>query len=69
MPKLTLELNDRINSMLQELADKEGTSKVDVIRSALALFKYVDQEVGKGPNRSLAIVEDGDILKEIKVLH
>ena len=68
MPKLTLELSDRVNSMLEELAAKEGTTKVDVVRKAIALFKYVDQEVVEKHDRELAIVQNDKVLKEI-VLH
>jgi predicted transcriptional regulator len=69
MPKLTLEFNDRVNSMLEELAAKEGTTKVGIIRKALALFKYVDQEIGDDQDRGLAIVENNKVVHKIKVLH
>ena len=65
MPKLTVEFNDRMNQMLEELAAKEGTKKVDIIRRALSLYKYVDEEVGDGGKRRLAITEDEKVLKEI----
>lgn len=65
MPKLTVEFNERINQMLEELAAKDETTKVDVIRRALALYKYVEEEVGKGDHRRLAIAEDEKVIKEI----
>jgi hypothetical protein len=51
--------------MLEELAAKEDTTKVDIIRRALALFKYVEEEVGVGDKRKLAIPEDDKVVKEI----
>ena len=65
MPKLTIEFNDRLNEMLEQLAAKEDTTKVDIIRRALALFKYVEEEVGVGDKRKLAIAEDDKVVKEI----
>lgn len=68
MPKLTLEFNDRMNHILQDLAARDDTSKVEVLRRALALYKYVVEETEKGDKRGLAIVDDDKIVKEI-VLH
>ncbi len=65
VPKLTVEFNDRINEMLEQLAAKDDTSKVDVIRRALALLKYVEDEVGDNEKRKLAIAEDDHVVKEI----
>lgn len=65
MAKLTVEFNDRMNEMLQTLAAKEQTSKVDVIRRALALYKYVEEEAGKSDKRRLAITEDDKVIKEV----
>ncbi len=65
MPKLTVEFNERINQMLEELAAKDETTKVAVIRRALALYKYVEEEVGKDERRRLAITEDDKVVKEI----
>ncbi len=65
MPKLTVEFNDRMRDMLEELAAKEGTTRVDVIRRALALLKYVDDEVSENDKRRLAITENDKVVKEI----
>lgn len=65
MPKLTVEFNDRMNEMLEQLAAKQGTTKVDIIRRALALLRYVEAEVGDSDKRRLAISEDDKVLKEI----
>lgn len=68
MPKLTVEFSGRWHDLLSELAAKEGTTKSDVLRRALALLKYVEDEVGANDKRRLAIAEDDKVLKEI-VLH
>jgi predicted transcriptional regulator len=65
MPKLTVEFNERMNEMLEALAAKEDTTKVDIIRRALALYKYVEEEVRENERRRLAIAEGDKVVKEI----
>ena len=53
------------DKILRELAEKGDTSKVDVIRRALALYNYVNKEV-KEKDLKLAVADEEDkILKEI----
>jgi predicted transcriptional regulator len=68
MPKLTVEFNDGMNELLQELAARDRTTKVDIIRRALALYRYVIEETDKPEKRRLAIAEGDKVVKEI-VLH
>lgn len=65
MPRLTIEFNDQVNEILEDLADKDQTTKVDVIRRALALYKYVHKEAIE-QKRKLSITDDEDkIIKDI----
>ena len=65
MPRMTIEFPDQVDEILKELAKKGHTSKVDVIRRALALYNYVNKEV-KEKDLKLSVTSDQDkILKEI----
>ena len=65
MPRITIEFPEQVDKILKELAEKGGTSKVDVIRRALALYNYVNKEV-KEKDLKLAVADEEDkILKEI----
>ena len=65
MPRITIEFPEQVDKILRELAEKGDTSKVDVIRRALALYNYVDKEV-KEKDLKLAVADEEDkILKEI----
>ncbi len=65
MPRITIEFPEQVDKILRELAEKGDTSKVDVIRRALALYNYVNKEV-KEKNLKLTIADEEDkILKEI----
>ncbi len=64
MPKLTVEFNDKMNATLEQLAEEKGTTKVDVLRRAVALYKYLDAEQ-QGGNKKVSITENDNILKDI----
>jgi hypothetical protein len=62
MPKLTVEFNDKMNDILEQLAEEKGTTKVDVLRRAVALYKYLDTEQKDG---RVSITRDNTIVKDI----
>jgi len=64
MPRITIEFPEQVDKILKELAEKGDTSKVDVIRRALALYNYVDKEV-KEKDLKLTVSDKDKILKEI----
>ena len=65
MPRITIEFPEQVDKILRDLAEKGDTSKVDVIRRALALYNYVNKEV-KEKDLKLAVADEEDkILKEI----
>jgi predicted transcriptional regulator len=45
MPRLTIACPEQVDKLLKELAEKGDTSKVDVLRRALALYNYVNKGV------------------------
>jgi predicted transcriptional regulator len=65
MPKLTVEFNDKMNDTLGQLAEDRGTSKVEVLRRAVALYKYLDSEQKEGGNKKVSITQGDNILKDI----
>ena len=64
MPRITIEFPEQVDKILRELAEKGDTSKVDVIRRALALYNYVNKEV-KEKDLKLTVSDEDKILKEI----
>jgi len=65
MPRLTIEFPEQIAQILTDLAAKDHTTKVDVIRRALALYNYVHREA-VDKKLKLSITDDRDeILKDI----
>jgi predicted transcriptional regulator len=65
MPRITIEFPEQVDKILKELAEKGDTSKVDVIRRALALYNYVNKEVKEKDLKLTVADEDDKILKEI----
>ena len=69
---MTVEFNDRMNDILEEMADKKGTTKVDILRRAVALYKYITNELhcrrtGDPVKRLVIRNLDDVILKEVIV--
>lgn len=44
MPKLTVELNERLNGYLEDLAKEQGIAKTQVLRRAIGLLRYMEQK-------------------------
>jgi predicted transcriptional regulator len=64
MPKLTVEFSDKMNEILEQLANEKETTKVDVLRRAVALYKYLDSEQ-KDESMKVSITQDGKAVKDI----
>lgn len=69
MATLVVEFNSKTDEILEEMADKKGTTKVDILRRAVAVYKYITNELhcrreGDTPKK-LVIRRDEEILKEI----
>lgn len=66
MPKMTLKFDDRINTILTVLAERKATTKVDIIRRALAAYKYLDDELQDSDRRvSITSVKEDIIIKDV----
>lgn len=53
--RLSLELSDSANSMLEEVARHNATTKADVLRRAIALIAFADKLKERG--ESLAVTD------------
>jgi hypothetical protein len=65
MAKLTVEFNDKMNDILEKLAEEKGTSKVDVLRRAVALYRYLDSEQNQDENQKVSITKNNKVVKDI----
>ena len=66
MPRLTIQFDRQIDKMLKELAERKGTTKVDILRRALSAYKYLDDETLDGKKRvSVTSTEEDKILKDV----
>ena len=67
---MTVEFNDAMNDILEKMADKKGCTKVDILRRAVALYKYLTNElhcrrVGDKVKKLVIRNREGMILKEV----
>jgi predicted transcriptional regulator len=64
--KLTVQFSDGATRVLEELASKNETTKTDILRRALALYDYVEEQVADHRGRNLSITDtEGKVLKDI----
>lgn len=65
MPRLTIDFPDRAYQTLNELAEKDQTTKVEIIRRSLALYNYIHREA-VDRNLKLSVTDQDDaIIKDI----
>ena len=65
MPRFTVEFPKQSNETLESLAKKDDTTKVDVLRRALALYNYIHKEA-VDKDLKLSITDDEDrVIKDI----
>ena len=61
--RININLNDKQQDTITELAKELGTTKSDVLRTALALLKVAVKENKSG--NSLSVTKDGKVVKEL----
>lgn len=66
MPKCTIKFSSQANKLVEELADRKNTTKDEIVRHALAMYKYLSDETSCGDKRvSITSAEYDRILKDI----
>ena len=65
MPKLTVQFGDQMNKMLKELAVEKGTTKTEIIRRALATYKYLNDKRKDGASSVSARSADNETLEDV----
>ena len=66
MARMTIEVPDQLNALLEELAKTDGLAKVDVIRRAIALYNYAHQQGVSTGKVKLSLTDKADkVLKDI----
>lgn len=64
MAKYTMDMSEEFDRLLSDLAKKSRTTKAQVVRQAVALFKLVKEETERG--KKIAITNQSDqVEKEI----
>ncbi len=65
MPRFTIDIDDKFNNVLSELA--KGTTKADVIRRAVASYQYLKAETsGQASDKRISITDAaGNIQKDV----
>lgn len=65
MARLTVQFPEKTSQTLEELAAQDQTSKTEVIRKAISLYKYLERETRDGKHNVAIVDENGKVVKEI----
>lgn len=67
MARLTVQLPEQANEVLADLSEKGEVSKTEILRRALAVYKYLDNETRDGKHKVAIADENGKVVKEILI--
>ena len=66
MPKLTIQFDETVDKLLKDLSESKGTTKAEIIRRALATYKYLTDETKDNDKRvSVTLSKEAKILKDV----
>lgn len=54
--RLSVNINDETEQALKELAERRGTTVTEIVRRAVSVYKFVEDEVGRD-GKALQIVD------------
>ena len=66
--KILIAIANDTTEELDRLAEKQGTTRVDIIRRALALYMIADREISENPAKRRVSITQGDKILESFVL-
>jgi len=64
MARFTIDTDQQFVQNLSELVNLTGGTKADVLRKALATYKYLKTE-DQNPETKVSITKDGSVLKDV----
>jgi predicted transcriptional regulator len=65
--RLSININDETAAALQELAKKRGVSVTEIVRRAVSVYKFVEDEVSDG-DKTLQLVDNQDRVTQLAIL-
>lgn len=67
MARLTVQFPTQTSDLLSELSAQDSVSKTEILRRALAVYKYLEKETRDGKHKIAITDEDGKVVKEILI--
>ena len=66
MARLTIQFPEKTSNILKEMAENEESTQTEILKRAVALYKYLGNEMKKEKGRKVSITDKNDkIIKEI----
>ncbi len=65
MARLTVQFPDKTTQILTELSDQEEVSKTEILRRAVSLYRFLQNETREGKHKITIADENDKVVKEI----
>jgi len=63
--KYTVTFPEKISNMIDEMSEKDSVSKPEIMRRAISLYWYIQNEVEPSGNKICIVGSDDKIIKEV----
>lgn len=67
MARYTIDVGDKFDGIITELAKEEDTTKSEIIRRSVAVYGLLKSEVKDRSKRVAIVASDGTVLKEVVI--
>ena len=67
MTKYSIELNKEFDNLLNQISERKGLTKAEIIRRAVASYDFLDKELSSAQDKKLIIQDNENNITNIKL--
>lgn len=67
MTKYSIELNKEFDNLLNQISERKGLTKAEIIRRAVASYDFLDKELSSTQDKKLIIRDNENNITNIKL--
>lgn len=66
MPRYTIDMSEEFERVLKEMAEKKGVPRSEIIRNAIASYRYLTENASTDKDRKVSITNGEDrVIKDV----
>jgi predicted transcriptional regulator len=68
MPRFTIDIDDKFDKLLSEIAEQKNSTKAEAIRAAVASYSFLQKQLSQDKDAKVSITNQKDeVLKDIQL--